>query len=264
MWYTRANPGYRTARRSAGTPGVLLSLAFASLVPNGCAGNLSEAIATVQHYVFEPFPNATVGEMVSGFFGNPKWSAIKRKDGFFKITVTGTVEFRHRAAIAELTFLGSRRLSTVVPFSLTIDSQKMTDVTTYEFLKRMHSDLFPDSKLLIGEWVSEEDYPRAVHFLADGTFKLRSWPWAIGGSYQVLETNKTIILQPDRPIDRAIRELLFTYSFNDHGDLILTDPDADVFLLSEPLVFKRTPRPQFERLPHSRLDPAGGTGSYAA
>lgn len=200
--------------------------------------------------------------MVSAFFGSPRWTACKRKDGFYEITASGAVRFQQRAVAAELMFLGSRHLSTIVPYSLTIDGRKMSDIVAYQFLRRMYDTLFPDSSLLVGEWTSDYVYRRSALFTAAGTFELRSWPHAVAGSYEVASEHKTLLLYPNNPSEAAVRVIELRYSFTEGGDLLLTDPGGDIFLFSGPIVFRRVPRPQLEEMSRASSDPPQGVERY--
>lgn len=259
----RRGPAGIGRRFGSGAPSsvpVLLSvcvlMATMILMLPSCARNDPEAIARVRAFRLEPFPDATVGEMVDAFYQDPVWSSRGNRLGSLHVKVSGTVMFQQRPSAAVLRFVVASNMTSIVPLSLTLDGAKLPDVITYQFLARMYHNLFPVSRLIVGDWVNDYPFRRSFRFVVGGTFRLVSWPWDLRGSYVLPAGRNIIVLHPSGSLRPELARVTLQYEFADDGSLVLTDPDADIFLLSKPLVFRRQPRPRLERLAPSNSEPA--------
>ncbi|HUX21151.1 MAG TPA: hypothetical protein VMW69_07905 [Spirochaetia bacterium] len=197
-----------------------------------CARESSSDIQLVKTYHLPEFPHATVGQLMGRLLDEPRWSEAILSDGRAEIDVEGNLPVRFRVVL-------DPARSHIVSATLEINGVRQPKLVTEDLLSRVYERTEVDSARLLGRWVNEESYQRMLYLRPDGTFHMHSWPWDFGGEYSVLDRDGTIVLRPKPPLESSTAATVLKYTFSDSDHMIITDPDADILLASEPLVFQR-------------------------
>lgn len=80
---------------------IFLVLIFSDL---GGSSENTEVINIVKNGVLNEYPSKTLGEAVSGFFGNPKWTSGEDEDGNIYVNVKGRITLQDKNVAAVLQY----------------------------------------------------------------------------------------------------------------------------------------------------------------
>jgi len=197
-----------------------------------CSRSDPADIELVKRAHLPEFPKATLEEMMQRLFDEPQWTESTADDGSVEIDVSGELP------VILAVVLNPERTK-VVSAKLLVNGAVQPAIVLNELLSHVYQSTDVGFTQLLGRWVNEVVYQRMLYLRPDGTFHLHSWPWDFGGQYQVKDSGGKIVLRPQPPLDPAVPDTELEYSFADPDHLLITDPDADLLLVSTPLEFQR-------------------------
>lgn len=210
--------------------------AFAALLMLLALGSCTRAdpasVKLVKASHLPQFPSATLGEMMDRLFEHPQWRRSILKDGTVEVDVVGDLPVR-------LAVVLNAERTKVVSAKLYIRGAIQPTIVLDDLLSHVYTSTEVGFTQLLGRWVNEETYQRMLYLRPDGTFHMHSWPWDFGGEYRVAETDRKLVLHPKPPLDPTVPATELEFSFADPNHLLITDPDADLLLVSTPLEFQR-------------------------
>ena len=197
-----------------------------------CGGTESADIKLVKASHLSEFPNATLGEMMERLFESPDWKETTAANGSIEVDVSGELP-------VTLAVVLSPDRTKVVSARLRINGAVQPAIVLDDLLSHVYGPTDVGFTQLLGRWVNEESYQRMLYLRPDGTFHMHSWPWDFGGEYHVAEPAGKLVLHPKPPLDPSVPATELDFSFSDPDHLLITDPDADLLLVSTPLEFQR-------------------------
>lgn len=72
----------------------IIIILFTSLLFFSCSD--SQEVKMVKNGILNSYPNKTLGQLVEGFVGDPKWESIKDDKGDKYVNITGTIKYYER------------------------------------------------------------------------------------------------------------------------------------------------------------------------
>jgi len=226
----RKHPGsFAILSRFVGTgfAAIVLTLTFVS-----CSKSDPASVKLVKASHLPQFPNATLGEMLDRVFEHPQWTRSTGSDGSVEVDITGELPVR-------LAVVLNPERTKVVSAKLYVKGAVQPAIVLDDLLSHVYESTDVGFTRLLGRWVNEETYQRMLYLRSDGTFHMHSWPWDFGGEYHVADADRKLVLRPKPPLDPTVLATELDFSFADENHLLITDPDADLLLVSTPLEFQR-------------------------
>ena len=211
----------------AAAAAILLTLTSVS-----CSRSDPASVKLVKASHLPEFPSATLEEMMDRLFKHPQWKRSILKDGTVEVDVVGELPVR-------LAVVLNPERTRVVSAKLYVKGAVQPAIVLDDLLSHVYAATDVGFTQLLGRWVNEETYQRMLYLRPDGTFHMHSWPWDFGGEYQVADADRKLVLRPQPPLDPKFPATELEFSFADPNHLLITDPDADLLLVSTPLEFQR-------------------------
>jgi len=138
--YQRSKKG----RKNLVAGGIIVALVFtSSLLSTGFAlgGGFNSSVKMVKNGRLSGYPQNTLSEAINGFFGNPKWEAIKGQDGRTYVNAVGDISYDGKKAKAILQFKVDTEKDTFEINALEINDVPQNMLMLSALVKKMYQSI---------------------------------------------------------------------------------------------------------------------------